>query len=122
MSANRAPFGRADTGGVIVYAVFQVGSQQFRAGIGDKVRVEQLPQQVGDAVVLDRVLLVADGDQVQVGKPTVGGAKVKATVVEQSKGDKVIVFHYRPGGKRHRVKAGHRQDYTWLRVDEIVAV
>ena len=104
-----------------MYAVFQVGGQQFRAGIGDRVRVELMPQQVGEAVELNDVLLVSDGDQVQVGRPTVGGAKVKATVVEQSQGDKILVFHYRPGGKRHKVKTGHRQDYTWLRVDEIVA-
>jgi large subunit ribosomal protein L21 len=80
-----------------------------------------MPQQVGEAVELNDVLLVSDGDQVQVGRPTVGGAKVKATVVEQSQGDKILVFDYRPGGKRHKVKTGHRQDYTWLRVDEIVA-
>ncbi len=104
-----------------MYAVFQVGGQQFRAGVGDRVRVEQLPQQVGDQIVLEQVLLVSDGDQLMVGKPTVGGAQIKATVVEQGKGDKVIVFHYRPGGKRHKVKTGHRQNYTWLRVDDIVA-
>ena len=108
-------------GGVIVYAVFQVGGQQFRAGVGDKVRVELLPHQVGEAVEVSQVLLVADGDQVQVGRPTVSGAKVKTTVVDQSKGDKILVFHYRPGGKRHKVKTGHRQNYTWLRIDEIVA-
>ena len=112
---------RDNIGGVIVYAVFQVGGQQFRAGLGEKIRVEVLPQQIGDQIVLDNVLLVSDAGQVQVGKPTVGGAKVKATVVEQGKGDKIIVFHYRPGGKRHKVKTGHRQNYTWLRVDEIVA-
>jgi len=104
-----------------VYAVFQIGGQQFRAGVGDKIRVEALPQSVGDPVEVNQVLLVADGEHVQIGQPTVSGARVKATVVEQSKGPKIIVFHYRPGGKRHRVKAGHRQDYTWLRVDEIVA-
>ena len=104
-----------------MYAVFQVGGQQFRAGIGEQVRVELLPQEVGQQVVLDQVLLVADGEQLQVGRPTLSGAQVKATVVEQSKGDKLIVFHYRPGGKRHKVKTGHRQLYTWLRVDEIVA-
>jgi large subunit ribosomal protein L21 len=109
------------TGGVIVYAVFQVGGQQFRASVGDRICVELLPQPVGDAVELDQVLLVSDGKQVQVGRPTVQGAKVKATIVEQSQGDKITVFHYRPGGKRHKVKTGHRQDYTWLRVDDIVA-
>ena len=104
-----------------MYAVFQVGGQQFRASVGETVRVEALPQQVGEQVVLDNVLLVSDAGNVQVGKPTVGGAQVKATVVEQSKGDKIVVFHYRPGGKRHKVRTGHRQNYTWLRVDEIVA-
>ena len=104
-----------------MYAVFQVGGQQFRASVGETVRVEALPQQVGEQVVLDDVLLVSDAGNFQVGKPTVGGAQVKATVVEQSKGDKIVVFHYRPGGKRHKVRTGHRQNYTWLRVDDIVA-
>ena len=107
--------------GVIVYAVFQVGGQQFRASVGEKVRVEALPHEVGDAVEVNDVLLVAEGDNVQIGQPTVSGARVKATVVEQSKGDKIVIFHYRPGGKRHKVRTGHRQNYTWLRVDEIVA-
>jgi len=112
---------RDNIGGVIVYAVFEVGGQQFRAGLGEKVRVEVLPQQIGDQIVLENVLLVSDAGQTQIGKPTVGGAQVKATVVEQSKGEKIVVFHYRPGGKRHKVRTGHRQNYTWLRVDEIVA-
>lgn len=104
-----------------MYAVFQVGGQQFRASVGETVRVEALPQQVGEEVVLDNVLLVSEAGNVQVGKPTVGGAQVKATVVEQAKGDKIVIFDYRPGGKRHKVKTGHRQNYTWLRVDDIVA-
>jgi large subunit ribosomal protein L21 len=104
-----------------VYAVFQVGGQQFRASVGDTVRVEALPQQVGEQLVLDNVLLVSDADNVQVGRPTVGGAQVKATVVDQGKGEKIIIFDYRPGGKRHKVKTGHRQNHTWLRVDDIVA-
>ena len=104
-----------------MYAVFQVGGQQFRASVGETVRVEALPQQVGEQIVLDDVLLVSDAGNIQVGKPTVGGAQVKATVVEQGKGDKIVIFDYRPGGKRHKVKTGHRQNYTWLRVDDIVA-
>ena len=104
-----------------MYAVFQVGGQQFRASVGETVRVEALPQQVGEQVVLDNVLLVSDAGNIQVGKPTVGGAQVKATVVEQGKGEKIVIFDYRPGGKRHKVKTGHRQNYTWLRVDDIVA-
>jgi large subunit ribosomal protein L21 len=103
-----------------VYAVFQIGGQQFRASVGETVRVEALPQQVGEQVVLDSVMLVSDAGHVQVGTPIVGGAQVKATVVEQGKGEKIVVFDYRPGGKRHKVKTGHRQNYTWLRVDDIV--
>ena len=97
---------RDNIGGVIVYAVFEVGGQQFRAGLGEKVRVEALPQQIGDQVVLENVLLVSDAGQIQVGKPTVGGAQVKATVVEQSKGDKIVVFHYRPAASVTRSGRG----------------
>ncbi len=104
-----------------MYAILKVGGQQVRASVGDKIRVDVMPLQVGDAVELDNVLFVADGDKIQVGQPAVSGYKVKATVVEHGKGDKVVVFHYRPGGKRHKVRTGHRQKYTWLRVDDIVA-
>lgn len=104
-----------------MYAVFAVGGKQYRAAEGDKLRVERLPQTVGEIVEIDQVLLVSDGDRLSIGQPTVDGARVMAQVVEQSKGKKIIVFDYRPGGKRHRVKAGHRQNYTWLRVDKIMA-
>ena len=103
-----------------MYAVFQVGGKQYRAAEGDKVRVERLPQALGETVEIDQVLLVSDGDRLAVGQPTVNGARVVAQVVEQGKGKKIIVFDYRPGGKRHRVKAGHRQNYTWLKVDKII--
>lgn len=103
-----------------MYAVVKVAGFQYRVAPGARVRVERLPAEVGSQVKLDQVLLVADGDQVQVGQPSLPGASVTATVVEQSKGDKIVVFQYRPGGKRHRVTSGHRQNYTWLRVDEIV--
>ncbi len=79
----------------------------------DKLIVE------GDTVELDRVYLVADGDKVTVGSPTVDGAKVIADVVEQGKKDKIIVFKYKPK-VRYRVKKGHRQPYTRLAIKEIV--
>ncbi len=104
-----------------MYAVFQVGGRQYRAAEGDRIRVERLPQAVGETVAIDQVLLVSDGERLAVGQPTVNGARVMAQVVEQGKGKKIIVFDYRPGGKRHRVKAGHRQNYTWLRIDQIIA-
>ena len=102
-----------------MYAIVKSGSRQYRAGVGDTVLVERLPLEVGQQLELDDVLLVSDGEQVKVGQPTVEGAKVLATVVAQEKGPKVRIFKYHPR-KRYRQRAGHRQQYTRLRVDEIV--
>ena len=104
-----------------MYAVFQLGGKQYRAAEGDRIRVERLPQAVGETVEIDRVLMVSDGEQLNLGRPTLSGAKVTAQVVDRNKGKKIIVFDYRPNGKRHAVKAGHRQDYTWLQVEKIVS-
>jgi len=104
-----------------VHAVFQVSGKQYRATEGDKIQVEKLSQAVGETVEIDRVMMVSDGERVMVGQPVVKGARVVTKVVEHVKGDKIIVFDYRPGGKRHRVKNGHRQNYTWLQVEKIVA-
>jgi len=102
-----------------VYAVVRSGARQYRASVGDTIVVEQLPVEVGQQLEMDEVLLVADGEHVEVGRPTVGGAKMLATVVAQEKGPKIQIFKYRPR-KRYRRRAGHRQRYTRLRVDEIV--
>ena len=102
----------------IVYAIVETGGKQYRVGVGQVVDVELLPRQVGEQVTLERVLMVVDGDTVKVGTPTVEGAKVKATVTDQVKGEKVRIFRYT--GKRYRRRLGHRQRYTRLRIDEIV--
>ena len=104
-----------------MYAVMKSGARQYRAGVGDTIVVERLPAEVGQQLELDEVLLIAGGEQVEVGQPTIEGAKVLATVVAQEKGPKVRIFKYHPK-KRYRRRAGHRQRYTRLRVDEIVAV
>ena len=103
-----------------MYAVFEVGGRQYRATEGDRIQVERLPQAVGEKVEFDRVMLISDGEALSIGQPVLAGARVVAEVVEQSKGNKIIVFDYRPGGKRHRVKNGHRQNYTWLKVERII--
>jgi len=103
-----------------MYAVVRTGGKQYRVGAGDFIDVEKLPHDVGEQIELDEVLLVANGSAAQIGKPLVEGARVKATVTRQAKGRKVIVFKYRPS-KRYRRKKGHRQHYTRLRIDEIVA-
>jgi large subunit ribosomal protein L21 len=103
-----------------MYAVIKTGGKQYRVRPGDSIEVEKLPYEVGEQIELDEVLLVANGSGAKIGKPLVKGAKVKATVTRQAKGRKVIVFKYRPS-KRYRLKRGHRQNYTCLRIDEIVA-
>ena len=102
-----------------MYAVMRSGARQYRAGVGDSILVERLPAEVGQKLELDEVLMVADGERVEVGRPTVKGAKVLATVVAQEKGPKIRIFKYHPR-KRYRRRGGHRQRYTRLRVDEIV--
>ena len=102
-----------------MYAVVKSGARQYRAEEGDTILVERLSAQVGEQLELGDVLLVADGEQVEIGQPAVDKAKVLATVVAQEKGSKVRIFKYHPR-KRYRKRAGHRQQYTRLRVDEIV--
>ncbi len=101
------------------YAIVEDGGKQYRAVEGNTIEVDRFPSEVGEQIDLERVLLVADGDQVTIGAPFVAGAKVQATVVAQIKGPKVVVFRYKPK-KRIRVKTGHRQQYTRVKIDTIV--
>ena len=101
-----------------MYAVVETGGKQYRAAPGETVDVERLPAEVGEKLTLDRVLMIADGENVTVGRPTVEGAEVIATVVAQSRHRKVLFFHYVPK-KRERKKRGHRQYYTRLRIEQI---
>ena len=106
-------FGRLD-----IYAIIETGGKQYRVNPGQTIDVERLEVAEGDTVELDRVLLIGDGDRVTVGTPTVDGAKVVATAKGAGKGDKVIVFKYKPK-VRYRKKTGHRQFYTRLLIDKI---
>ncbi len=103
-----------------MYAVVRTGGKQYRVQAGDQLLVEKLPVVSGQQVTLDEVLLVAEADRVQVGTPLVEGAKVIATVMAQEKGPKVRIFKYRPK-ERYRVRKGHRQLLTRLRVEQIKA-
>ena len=103
-----------------MYAVVETGGKQYRAMPGEFVDVERLPAEVGQQITLDRVLMIADGESITIGQPTVAGAQVLATVVGQRRHRKVIFFHYVPK-KRERKKHGHRQHYTRLRIDGIQA-
>lgn len=103
-----------------MYAVIRTGGKQYRVAVGNAVEVEKLDGEVGSTVTLEDVLLVADGENVQVGQPTVAGANVVAKITGQYRGNKIMVFRYRPK-KRIRVRKGHRQSLTRLQIESINA-
>ncbi|MFZ1040763.1 MAG: 50S ribosomal protein L21 [Anaerolineales bacterium] len=99
------------------YAIVESGGKQYKAVEGQKIEVDRLSAEQGAKLEL-RALLVADGDDVMVGTPTLSGIQVKATVVDHFRGEKIFRFKYSPK-KRIRVRGGHRQQYTRLMVDFI---
>ena len=101
-----------------MYAVIETGGKQYRVELGSELAVERLDAAPGETINFDRVLLVADGDAAQIGTPVVADALVTGEVVRQDRGEKVIVFKYRPKA-RHRTKKGHRQEQTVIRVADI---
>jgi large subunit ribosomal protein L21 len=103
-----------------MYAIVMCGGKQLKVAKGDQVTVEKQVGDVGSAVVLDQVLLVADGDSIKIGTPLLGGAKVQAEVVSQGKGVKVIIFKKRRRQNSRR-KTGHRQPQTVLKITGIQA-
>ena len=102
-----------------MYAIIRTGGRQYRAEVGKVIDVERLPHEIDESFEIDDVLLIGDEDNTVIGQPTVDGARVKVTVVEQGRGKKIIVYKYRQR-TNYRRKRGHRQYYTRLRVDEIV--
>jgi large subunit ribosomal protein L21 len=100
-----------------MYAVIQTGGKQYRVAKGDKLLVEKLPGNVGDAVTFDQVLMVG-GDALKLGKPLVAGAKVEAKILEQGRGAKVIIFKFRRR-KNYRRKTGHRQPFSAVQITDI---
>jgi large subunit ribosomal protein L21 len=101
-----------------MYAVIKTGGKQYRVAAGEKLKVEQIPADVGAQIVLDQVLMVGEGDAVKVGKPLVEGAKVSATVMAHGRHDKVKIFKMRRR-KHYQKHQGHRQNYTEIQINEI---
>ena len=101
-----------------MYAVIETGGKQYRVELGSEFAVERLEGTPGDTIKFDRVLLVADGDKASIGTPVVDDALVTASLVRQDRGEKIIVFKYRPKA-RHRAKNGHRQEQTIVRIADI---
>ncbi len=102
-----------------MYALVEIGGQQFKVAQGDEILTQKLPAEVGSKVSFDRVLMVVDGEAVQVGRPVVSGARVEGTVAGEQRAPKIIVFKKkrRKGYARTR---GHRQQHTRIRIEQIV--
>ena len=103
-----------------MYAVIETGGKQYKVNEGDTVFVEKLAAEDGAEVVFDKVLVAGEGADVQVGAPTVDGAKVTAKVVKSGKSKKITVFTYKPK-KNEKRKMGHRQPYTKVEIVKIEA-
>ena len=101
-----------------MYAIFEAGGRQHRAELGKTVKMDKLPDQVGDVVTFDKVLAVFDESNTNVGAPYVSGAQVIGRVIQQGRDRKIVVFKYRPksGYKRTR---GHRQHFTQVQITDI---
>ena len=103
-----------------MYAVIKTGGKQYRVAAGEKIKVEQIPADVGAEISLDQVLMVGEGDTVKIGTPTLSGVTVTAKVVSQGRHPKVKIFKMRRR-KHYQKHQGHRQNYTELRIETIVA-
>ena len=101
-------------------AIIKTGGKQYLVEPGKKIKIEKIKGEEGKETVFDQVLLVAQDKDVRVGTPLIDGAKVRAKILSHFKGDKIIVFKYKPK-KRQRIKKGHRQQYTEVEVTKIEA-
>ena len=103
-----------------MYAVIKTGGKQYKVAPGEKLKIEQIPADVGAEVILDQVLMVGEGESVRLGQPTVAGATVKATVVAHGRGEKVKIFKMRRR-KHYQKHQGHRQNFTEIEISAINA-
>ena len=102
-----------------MYAVLATGGKQHRVNVGDTIRVESLPGEVGAKVEFDEVVALVDDGAVKAGS-SVESARIKATITEHGRSDKIIVFKFKRK-KQYKKTIGHRQNYTAIQIDEIVA-
>lgn len=104
-----------------MFAVIDAGGKQVRVKVGDVVRVESLPGDAGVSVVFDKVFMVGGGDETRIGTPTVKDATVKGSIVEQGRGPKIRIYTYKPRQNSNRRQAGHRQNFTAVKIESIDA-
>ena len=103
-----------------MYAVIKTGGKQYRVAAGEKIKVEQIPADVGAEITLDQILMIGEGESVKVGTPTVAGAKITARVIAHGRHPKVKIFKMRRR-KHYQKHQGHRQNYTELEIGSISA-
>jgi large subunit ribosomal protein L21 len=103
-----------------MYAIVRTGGKQYQVACGDQVRVEKLEGNIGDSIDLSDVLMVVDGDSIKVGQPVLENAKVTAKIAEQGRAKKIIIFK-KKRRQGYRLKRGHRQSYTALKIEAISA-
>ena len=101
-----------------MYAVIKTGGKQYQVAVGEKLKIEQIPADVGSTITLSEVLMVADGENVVIGTPVVAGASVTASVVSEGRHKKVRIFKMRRR-KHYQKHQGHRQNYTEIQIDAI---
>lgn len=101
-----------------MYAVVNTGGKQYKVQKGETLRIEKIPGEVGSSVTFDKVLMLADGENIRVGQPVLENVVVQAQIVEQDKAKKILIFKYKRR-KRYRRKNGHRQPFTAIRIDGI---
>ena len=101
-----------------MYAVIKTGGKQYRVVAGEKIKVEQIPAEVGTQITIAQALMVGEGEAVKIGAPLVAGASVSATVLSQGRHDKVRIFKMRRR-KHYQKRQGHRQNYTELQINAI---
>ncbi len=103
-----------------MYAIVETGGKQYRVSEGDTVKVERLDGEEGSEIVFDRVLALFDGKEMKLGQPFLENSQVRGRLLSQGRSRKIIVFKYKPK-KNYRRKKGHRQSFTQVRIDKIVA-
>jgi len=103
-----------------MYAVIKTGGKQYRVAAGKKIKVEQIPADVGSQITLDQVLMVGEGESVKIGTPVIAGATVTASVLSHGRHDKIEIFKMRRR-KHYQKHQGHRQNYTEIRIEAISA-
>jgi len=102
-----------------MYAVVEIAGQQFKVEKGNQILAPKLEGEIGQELQFDKVLLTSEADNVNVGSPLIKGAHVKATIIDYERGKKIIVFK-KKRRKGYKVKNGHRQHYSRLRIDDVV--